>query len=313
VENGAKLTILGGDETAPNRAVKFKGKLSILFSMLSPKLIKLRKMWAGDDHVLVIGWQALPILALVRLGILHCPKKMTVMACFVHNQLVRSFVNTALKVLAFDRLAFIVFSRGEAENLVKQVGLSGSMVYVHLWRQNLYGRVNPEEVISEDYIFSGGYSNRDYELLIDAVKELDQKLVIVASSRNSITVTDESKVIIHRDLDESSFEELLAHSRLVVISLRSGGEACGQSVLLRVLRNGKPLIVTRHESIEDYLGHDFSGFVEPGDVEAMRYAIWRSLNDTEFCRQLVDEVKRSNAMVERQENPGDEIQRFVIA
>lgn len=43
--------------------------------------------------------------------------------------------------------------------------------------------------------------------------------------------------MVYRDIAEGKFEALLAHSRVLAMHFKSQWEACGQSVLLRVLRN----------------------------------------------------------------------------
>ena len=111
------------------------------------------------------------------------------------------------------------------------------------------GRAGAGMVSDDGFIFTGGYSNRDYDLLLSAAAEVPAPLVIVASSRNQISAAAGPNTTIHRDLPEGEFETLLARSRLVAMPLKSQGEACGQSVLLRVLRNGKPLVATRHEEV----------------------------------------------------------------
>jgi glycosyltransferase involved in cell wall biosynthesis len=308
VAGGAKVTNLGPDSLAHT---KFRGKLAILGTMFSRNIWRARGLWTRADRVLVIGWQALPVLALLKLRLLPRPAKILLMACFVHSHGARRLLNLVWKLLRMPELGFITFSPGEARNLVDTVGIAPENVYHHLWRQDLYGRA--EQVGDEGFIFTGGYSNRDYDLLLNAAAEVPAPLVIVASSRNQIHAPLPPRATIHRDLPEGEFESLLAKSRVVAMPLKSQGEACGQSVLLRVLRNGKPLVATRHESIEEYLGRDYPGFVDQDDVRAMRATLQRALSDDAFRAALADTIRRAGRRLDERGSPGQEIEQFLLA
>jgi hypothetical protein len=308
VAAGARVTNLGPDAVAP---AQFRGKRAILGAMFSRKIWRARTLWTSQDRLLVIGWQALPVLAGIRLGLLPRPAKILVMACFVHGQRARRVLNTLWRWLRIPQLGFITFSPGEARNLVEQVGLAPAAIHQHLWRQELDGRADASS--DAGYIFAGGYSNRDYDLLLAACAGVDAPLVIVAAARNQIHAAPAARTTIHRDLPEAEFERLLAASRVVAMPLRSQGEACGQSVLLRVLRNGKPLVATRHESIEAYLGRDYPGFVPHDDAPALRAALQRTLTDAAFRARLAATIARAGARLEEQGSPGHEIEQFLLA
>jgi hypothetical protein len=307
---GARVTDIG----MPARpGVAFHGKSTILKAMLSPSLLRTRKLWTREDRVLVIGWQALPVLAAIRCGLLPRPTKILVMACFVHGMRARRIIDRVWRLLKFPGLGFITFSQGEARNLVDNVGMAPQDVHFHLWRQDLYGRADPSMIIDDGSVFAGGYSNRDYDLLLRALESVPAPLTIVAAERNEINLALRPATTVLRDLAEADFEALLAKSRVVAMPLRSQGEACGQSVLLRVLRNGKPMIATRHESIEAYLGKDYPGFVEHDSVQAMRDGLTRALQDESYRATLSDAIRRASALLERQDGPGKEIEQFLQA
>ena len=60
-------------------------KVGILRQMMTPRLLRLSERWTGDDTVLVIGWYLLPVLLLMRLGLLCRPQRLVAMATFVHD------------------------------------------------------------------------------------------------------------------------------------------------------------------------------------------------------------------------------------
>lgn len=307
---GARVTSIGPNEDA---RLRMRSKLSILASMLSPALLRTRKLWCTQDRLLVVGWQALPVLALIRLGLLPRPQRLLVMACFVHGTRARNVINRAWRLLNFAGLEFITFSSGETRNLIENVGIAPGAVHFHLWRQQLDGATEVSSQQDDGSIFAGGFSNRDYVLLLTAAQGLGAPLVIVASAQNQIPTQDPAHATVHLDLPETEFELLLARSRVVAMPLKNQGEACGQSVLLRVLRNGKPLIATRHEAIEAYLGRDYAGFVAAGDSDAMRESLRRALADDGFREELAAQVRRASAQLEQCGGPGREIEQFLLA
>jgi len=305
-ERGARVTVVG-----PEPKSGIRGKKDIVLSMLSPRVLRARGLWTRQDRVLIVGWQALPVLALIRLGILPRPAKLLVMGCFIHGDRARRIVNGAWKLLRFPGLGFITFSPGETRNLIDEVGMPADSVHFHLWRQELDGQAHTQ--VENGSIFAGGFSNRDYDLLLQAAEPLPAPLVIVASARNAIAPPNSPHTTIHRDLPEAEFEELLARSSVVAMPLRSQGEACGQSVLLRVLRNGKPLVATRHESIEEYLGADYPGFVPHNDVVAMRSALACALEQPALRADLSARIRKAGEKLGQRGAPGAEIEQFLLA
>jgi glycosyltransferase involved in cell wall biosynthesis len=97
-------------------------------------------------------------------------------------------------------------------------------------------------------------------------------------------------------LDE--FEDLLAGCAVLVLPLQAGGEACGQTVLVTGIRCNRPVIATRHDSLVDYLGHDYPGFVSPHDADALRAAVDRALYDGGFRQLLVDRIAKASETLE---------------
>lgn len=306
-DQGAVVTVIGPD----NVSGTLRNKLTIVKSMFSSRLLRVRGLWTTRDRLLVVGWQALPVLALIKLGLLPRPERLLVMACFIHGKRARNVVNRAWRLLRFPGLGFITFSPGETRNLVSTVGMPPEAVHFHLWRQELAGKA--EQQADLGYIFAGGFSNRDYDLLIEACRDRPTPVVIVAADQNHVTDDLPAHVTIHRNLPEQQFETLLAGARVVAMPLKSQGEACGQSVLMRVLRNGKPMITTYHESIEAYLGKDYPGFVAPDDAAAMRHSLHRALDDDAYRAQLASAIKRAGDAIDEHDSPGAEIARFMAA
>jgi glycosyltransferase involved in cell wall biosynthesis len=135
------------------------------------------------------------------------------------------------------------------------------------------------------YVFSGGWTNRDYDALLRCAARLPQvEFVIVASVHTAITESAPPNVSLLRDRDSSEFDRLLAKSRIVVIPLRDDVGSSGQMVLLHAMHFGKATVVPRVGAVADYIDEGRTGlFYELGDDDSLVAAI----------RGLLDDERRS--------------------
>jgi glycosyltransferase involved in cell wall biosynthesis len=286
-------------------------KARILRQLLTPRQLRLGKRWTQADVVLVIGWYILTLLLLMRLGLAPRPRRLVAMGTFVHDVRLRRLVNIILRKLKTKELEFIVFSDAEVRELVTSVRIPPNRVHRVLYRDKL------EPVISAphgagSYVFTGGYSNRDYQTFFTAVGGLDVSVVAVASSLSDLRDPPEN-VDLRLDVSWDEFESLLAGCELLVLPLRQGGEASGQNVFFRAMRYDKPVVATRHDSLVDYLGTDYPGFVPANDPRAMRDAIERSLRDDAFRSHLRERIKSTAQRFRDGEHVEAEIVRIVSA
>ena len=304
---GAELIELDPDR----RQDRTISKLGIARQLTSPRLRRLWRRWSRGDVVLVMSWYLIPVLLLVRLRLLARPTRLVSMGVFVHDERLRKVVNVVLRALRCDGLEFIAFSEGERRNLVEAVGIPPPRVHRVVYRGSTREAVvTPER--DEDYVFTGGYSNRDYDTFFTAVGALEAKVVTVASALNDLGDPPRN-VDLRLDVSWDEFEELIARCALVVLPLREGGEACGQNVLFRGIRHHRPVVATRHDALVDYLGDDYPGFVPARDPVAMREAIERGLRDEEFRDSLVDRVKAASRWFREQEQVEAEIVGILTA
>jgi glycosyltransferase involved in cell wall biosynthesis len=275
----------------------------------SPRLVSLRNRWAEDDGVFVIGWYLIPILILLGVRLLPRPRRLVSLATFMHDARLRKAVNYLLRVFKTDGLEFIVFSQAERVNLVDVVGIPPERVHRVVYRGRWSDDKVPERV--GGYIFTGGHTNRDYSTFFRAVAPLQYDVVAVASPLNDLSDSPPNVDLrIATPLDE--FEKLVAGCSLLVLPLRAGGEACGQTVLVSGIRYKRPVVATRHDSLIDYLGHDYPGFVPAHDAEALRRAIGRALYDQRFRDSLLNRIIASAQMLQEMGDLEQEFLRILV-
>jgi glycosyltransferase involved in cell wall biosynthesis len=304
-ERGAELI-----ELDPHRGLdRTISKAGIVRQMLTSRLARLRGRWGPDDTILIISWYLLPALLLLRLGVLPRPRRVIAMAVFVHDERLRRVVNALLRVMRPSDVEFIAFSKGERRNLVERVRVPAEHVHQVLYRGS------GEEPAARrrgdgGYVFSGGYSNRDYDTLLAAVAGLDREVVVVASALNDIDAVP-GNVRLHLDVSWEEFDELITACAVLVIPLHKGGEASGQNVLFRGIHHGRPVIATRHDAIVDYLGKDYPGFVPAADPLALCDAIERALHDDAYRAALVERVEAVGRWLAQQQGVETEIAGIV--
>lgn len=273
-----------------------RSKASLLLSMLLPNVPRYRSAMREVDAAVVYAWNLLPLLVLQRLRLVPQVRMIVSMNLFIQSP-------------RAERLAYRLVGRLHRGNLWVQASSSEQ----GLRSQQLMG-LPPERVIvlpfrhagglpaksgsDEGYVFTGGYTNRDYDTFIEAVRGLDRRVVVQALPSNEFRMQIPDNVQIDTQFGPEVFERLLAASSLVVLPLNPHGAISGQSVLLQALQYGKPVVATLHPGLVDLLPGGAPGYVRPGDVAAMRDAIRRGLDDPAFRDELVASSRRAQQAID---------------
>jgi glycosyltransferase involved in cell wall biosynthesis len=193
---------------------------------------------------------------------------------------------------AVDRI--IVYSRQQIPAYANLLGVpEQKFVFLHS-HSTLYG-VNYSPT-SGDYIFSGGYTNRDYPTLFEAVRDLPYRTVVCVGSRPVLGVEMPANVKVERSLPEHEFNRLMAGSAFVVIPLRGGVlEPGGRQVFQNAMTMGKAVIVTDLLAT-DYIADGVNGLlVAPESPMQLRGAIIRLMSDPNLAVRLGQAAQRSSS------------------
>jgi glycosyltransferase involved in cell wall biosynthesis len=137
-----------------------------------------------------------------------------------------------------------------------------------------------------------GLERRDYETLLQAVKDIDVHLVIAAASPWSkrtegvATRTIPSNVTV-RKFTQYGLRQLYADSCFMVMSLENVNFQAGVTAILECLAMGKAVICSRVPGQTDVLVEDENGrYVPPGDPSALATEIRRLLSRPEEAVRL---------------------------
>lgn len=159
---------------------------------------------------------------------------------------------------------------------------------------------NPEDfydanLVDNNYLFSTGRSNRDYNFLINSLKGTEYKLVIACDNLSKVS---ENNIEIRDDIFGNDMLRYMCNAKAVVISLDNDKIAAGQLVLLHAMNLGVPAIVTKSKGItDDYVINKYNGIVIEKDKESLLKALRLLEEDNVFYDTL-----RSNSMKDFKEN-----------
>lgn len=127
---------------------------------------------------------------------------------------------------------------------------------------------------SQSYIFSGGKSGRDYWTLIAAVGQTKLSSVLVTGENGVEGITVPPNVRIIEGIPISTFRNLMAGAKFVVIPLKSIHSPEGQTVLVEAMAMGKAVIATKAAGTVDYIIDGETGlFVEAGNIDNLKAKI----------------------------------------
>lgn len=157
------------------------------------------------------------------------------------------------------------------------------------------------------YLFTGGYSNRDYNTFVQCVQSLPHiKFVTVISNIN----TDFENILIpknltlYKELKKDEFHSLLAHSAGVIIPLKDDVGSSGQMLSVAALFFNKNVAYTNFSTINYYFKPQNIGFpFESTNLYSMQRAInclWEKSSEEKSLRKFYENnfttQKRNNKL-----------------
>ena len=143
-------------------------------------------------------------------------------------------------------------------------------------------------LLSKPYILTAGRSGRDFATLLAAVEPLDLDLHIVCDNENCLSNLQLTpRISLLRNCYDTAYVNELRQCLFVAIPLDVNDISAGQMVLIQAMAFAKPTIVTRTETIEEYVSHGVQSLlVAQGDVLALRAAIQQLLGDQKLVEEL---------------------------
>ncbi len=191
----------------------------------------------------------------------------------------------------------LVYSTSEERLAVDQLNLASSKVqriYYHA-DQNFF---RPDGRPTEpDLICAAGQLLRDYDCLVDAVRDLPVRVQIAAGSPwidRTLTPTGElPSNVTWGKLDRFELRELYGRSALAVVPIKQNHYQTGIATILEMMSMGKCVVATRTHGQTDTIQDGVTGiYVPPGDPQALRRAIQGLLDNPAKIRELGAAARR---------------------
>ena len=120
---------------------------------------------------------------------------------------------------------------------------------------------NEYAIESGEYALAIGRSNRDYEWLIEAWDGICVPLVIICDEIHGTDLTLLANVIILKNVSGDKQFPFFANCKMMILPLKDGNIASGDTVALTAMSFEKNVIVTKPSTIaETYIKHGINGF-----------------------------------------------------
>ena len=125
-------------------------------------------------------------------------------------------------------------------------------------------------IVAGDYICAIGSQARDYATIFSVIRRLKHIKLVLVTTENAIQgLSVPENVVVYSGIPIEIAQNILAHSRFMVLPLLNGGVPCGHVTLVSGMFLGKGIICTNSKGILDYIQDEQTGIlVEPKNVDA---------------------------------------------
>jgi glycosyltransferase involved in cell wall biosynthesis len=145
---------------------------------------------------------------------------------------------------------------------------------------------------AQPYILSVGAEMRNYPLLFEAVRDLDTRVIVKASSswmtktRQQLTSIPGNTELLTDHLSHPELRDLYAGASFVVMPLYDTPQAAGITGILEALAMGKCVIASRSRGLPDALIDGSTGIVVDPDVDKLAQGIRDLLSQADQTASL---------------------------
>lgn len=173
-----------------------------------------------------------------------------------------------IRLLNHPKVLYCVLSNFEKENFSKTWNVQKKQVYFTPFGTTLFSR-EFTSIESNDYIFAGGNSLRNYDLLAQAYENIAFPLKIASS----YIFKKVNPYVVCQLVSQDVFFDQMARSKIVITPLQNTNRSAGQQTYLNAMALGKLVIVTDAPGVRDHIRHGETGIVVENSVESLRSAI----------------------------------------
>ena len=149
--------------------------------------------------------------------------------------------------------------------------------------------------LEQDYIFSYGKSDRDFDTLIRSVSPLNIKTYILSPKYKPLVSVPKNVFILRDYVSDKELAKWIATSRIVVIPLKDYHVSAGQISMLEVMSLARPLIITENMATKEYAVHKQTAlFFKAGNDKELTEHIQYLWNHREVAKQIWQQALQTN-------------------
>jgi len=256
------------------------------------KILRIRRRY----HVMVFDSEMLGNMVALLSALLPYRTPIVMIDCLWYEP--RGILRLCLKRLQFRLQAvtvrkFVVWASHEVRDYARMFRIpEDKFVYIP-FHHTLEGF--DYEVGDGGYIFSGGDGNRDYQCLIEAVRERNISVRIATRLKNWNEGADVPAGVDAHGATPEEFRRLMAGAKMVVLPMRGGFlHSGGQQTFLNAMALGKVVIVADDKGAKDYIQNGVNGLIVPsGDSVALRRELSNVLANPGYAQELAQNAAKA--------------------
>lgn len=139
----------------------------------------------------------------------------------------------------------------------------------------------------ERFILAAGKSNRDYDFLVDALKDTPYQVRILSDAYHH--PNPGANIHIYHDVFGEKYYQMLSECYCVLVPLADERISAGQLVFLQSMMFGKPVITTASDTVRDYIEDGKNGLMIPKSREALLDSLRKLYDDPALYRRMAEE------------------------
>lgn len=202
---------------------KFKNKIEVLFQEIfySIKILSIIHTFRHRDVLCFVGHYSILLFNSILGSFLFPGFHLYIYNFYIHALGEKRIIRTLLRFLLGKRnITLIIQSPFEYEYYSSMT--KGKIIFIPCCEDTC---ISVAEFISphSDYIFTGGYTNRDYQTMLEVAKRMPSyNFIFAVSSLNlkSFPSKVPDNVIIYNDIDPKSFWGIAQKSKCIIVPLK---------------------------------------------------------------------------------------------
>jgi glycosyltransferase involved in cell wall biosynthesis len=220
------------------------------------------------------------------LRILGIPQRIYLLNFYLHDMGKAAIVKTILAFLLRQDVGIMAYSASDRDYF-KKLSPTADVRFTPWCGEDGFD-AGDLPIKDGDYIFAGGYANRDYNFFIRCAAAFPkQRFMIVCSKRNRIAGGPPENVEIFNDISPQEFHARMAASKAIVIPLKNDVGASGQMVAVAAMKLGKAILYPDFNGVAHYFEDKVSGLqYKAGNIDSLKNAISFVLENPSVCMKI---------------------------